>query len=101
MEKDAKRVADLLKLLSNENRLLILCALLERPMTVGELKEKVSKISAPAISQHLNKLTEAGLITFEKKAQFSIYEISDLHLYKLMALLKAEYCSSENNLNET
>ena len=37
MEEQAKRIAELLRLLANEHRLLILCALMEGPRTVGEL----------------------------------------------------------------
>ena len=35
MEEQAKKIAELLKLLANEQRLLILCALIQGPMTVG------------------------------------------------------------------
>ena len=95
MDKPASKVAALMGLLSNENRLMILCALLERPMTVGELANYVPNISAPALSQHLHKLNAAGLISFEKEAQFSRYSISDPHLHKLIALLREEYCPGE------
>ena len=45
MEKKAKKIAELLKVLANENRLMILCALIESPQSVGKLSEKVSNIS--------------------------------------------------------
>ena len=96
MEHPAKKVADLMGLLSNENRLYILCALLEHPMTVGELGQYVKQISAPALSQHLHKLKDAGLIAAEKEAQFIRYKICDPHLHKLIALLREEYCSGED-----
>ena len=37
MEEKAKKIAELLKLLANEHRLLILCALVQGPLTVGEI----------------------------------------------------------------
>lgn len=37
MEEQAKKIAELLKLLANEQRLLILCALIPGPMTVGNI----------------------------------------------------------------
>ncbi len=95
MKASAKKVAELMGQLANENRLLILCALLERPMTVGELGKYVPDISAPALSQHLHKLKDAGLVSSEKEAQFSRYQISDPRLHKLIELLRAEYCSGE------
>lgn len=100
MDKPVRKVAELMGMLANENRLLILCALLEQPMTVGELSKYVPNISAPALSQHLHKLKAAGLISFEKEAQFSRYAINDPHLHKLMALLREEYCPGENILQE-
>ena len=93
MQETAKKVAALMGQLSYENRLLILCALLEKPMTVGEIAAHVPDISAPALSQHLHKLRDAGLIAAEKSAQYSKYYISDLRIQKLMDLLRTEYCS--------
>ena len=95
MNKKAIKVAELMGLLANENRLLILCALLDKAMTVSEISKVVSDISTPALSQHLHKLTNAGLITYEKEAQYSRYKIADPRLYKLMALVQEEYCKGE------
>ena len=92
MKEHAEKVAALMGMLANENRLMILCALLEQPMTVGELGKYVPDISAPALSQHLHKLKSAGLVCAEKEAQFVRYRIGDPHLHKLMALLREEYC---------
>ena len=80
------------KALSDENRLLILCALLEKPMTVGELAGAVPGISGPALSQHLQKLRAGQLVQAQKEGQFVRYSIKDERLYALMALLKKEYC---------
>ncbi len=43
MEEQAKKIAELLKLLANEHRLLILCALIQGKLTVGKF------ISTPPI----------------------------------------------------
>ena len=93
MEEKAKQIASLLRILANEHRLLILCALLEKPMTVGELAGTVPGISGPALSQHLQKLRAGQLVQAEKQGQFVRYSIKDERLYALMALLKKEYCS--------
>ncbi len=95
MRKHAKTVAALMGQLANENRLLILCALLEGPMTVGRLAEQIPDISAPALSQHLHKLKDGGLICAEKQAQFISYSISDDRIRDLMDLLKRSYCQQE------
>ncbi len=99
MRENAKRLAKLMGLLSNENRLLILCALLDGPRTVGELAEQVPDITAPALSQHLHKLRAGGMIQAEKQAQFVRYSICDVHLRSLMDLLKREYCTESGNFS--
>lgn len=93
MREQAKNVATLLSHLANENRLLILCALLEEPMTVGELLDQVQGITGPALSQHLHRLKQAELISSEKKGQHIIYAIRDERLRELMEVLKREYCT--------
>lgn len=92
MREKAEQIAQLMTQLANENRLLILCALLEKPMTVGELAQWVPHITAPALSQHLHKLRDAGLIQSKKQGQYVTYSIMDERLYALMAVLKEQYC---------
>ena len=92
MHEHARQVASLMGHLSNENRLIILCVLLDRPMTVQEIAPYVPDISMPALSQHLHRLKDAGLVSAEKHAQFVQYAIADTRLEKLMALLREEYC---------
>lgn len=92
LERKAEAVAALMGQLANGNRLLILCALQDGPKTVGVLGKAVPGISAPAISQHLHKLRESGLIIGEKKGQFVEYRLADERLQKLLQVLKEEYC---------
>ena len=60
MEEQAKKIAELLKLLANEHRLLILCALIQGKLTVGEIHQYSPHITASALSQHLNQLKNRG-----------------------------------------
>lgn len=92
MRRSAAKVAKLMADLGNVNRLLILCALLDGPLTVNEIASQVNDISGPALSQHLNKLREDGLIQSEKEGHFIRYTIKDTRLYGLMEFLKKEYC---------
>lgn len=50
MERKAKQIAELLKVLANENRLLILCELIKEPKTVSSLGEKMPNITQSALS---------------------------------------------------
>lgn len=50
-------------------------------------------ITAPALSQHLHKLKDGGLVQAEKHGQFVTYSIKDSRLQALMAVLKEQYCA--------
>lgn len=93
MEEKAKLVAELLKVLANENRLLILCVLLEGPMTVGEIWERITPITKPALSQHLSLLKSHGILDSVKKGQNVTYFISDHRVEAVLDVLKCHYCS--------
>lgn len=88
---EARTLAVLLGLLANENRLLLLCALLDGPRTVGELAGE-APVSLPALSQHLHRLRDAGLVTSEKQGQFVRYSLLDQRLRAVLAVLRREYC---------
>ena len=72
LEEHARQVADLLRLLANENRLLLVCALLEGPKVVGELAAVVPGITRPALSQHLHR-SEERRVGKECRSRWSPY----------------------------
>ena len=88
----AKQVAELLKVLANENRLMIFCALTEKPMTVGEIAKHVSNISQSALSQHLALLKAHSILDFRKSGQNVTYSIADKRVEKIINTLKKYYC---------
>lgn len=91
-ERKAGQAASLLRLLANENRLLILCRLVASgEMPVGELAAAV-KLSQSALSQHLAKMREDGLLATRREAQTVHYRIADPTVARVLALLKAIYC---------
>lgn len=92
IEDKVREVTSLLKVMANENRLLILCELLQRPMSVTELKEKLS-ISQSGISQHLAILKSNGILDYDKKSQTIIYRIKDDRISRIMQVLKETYCN--------
>lgn len=93
MEEKAKQIAELLKVLANQNRLLILCALIEGPLTVGEIRKYTGDISQSALSQHLGLLRSCGILDYEKKGQNIQYFIQDHKVEKVLEVLKIQYCS--------
>lgn len=92
MQEGAAQAAAVLRLLSNEHRLLALCLLLEYgEMSVSELFEQLN-LGQSALSQHLAKLREAGLVTYRREAQTLYYRIHDPDVVRLIAVLKNIYC---------
>jgi DNA-binding transcriptional ArsR family regulator len=92
LERKAGQAAQLLKLLANENRLLILCRLaLARELSVNDLAEAVG-LSQSALSQHLAKMRDEGLLATRREAQAVFYRIADPKASQLLALLKSIYC---------
>lgn len=98
MEEKAKEIAQLLKVLANENRLLIFCALKKRPMHVGEIATFVPNITLSALSQHLAILRAHGLLDFKKSGQNITYFISDQRADALFDVLKEYYCPDDRNI---
>jgi|SRR6516164_412073 len=91
----AGKAARLLKLLANENRLLILCRLvIAGEMSVGDLADAV-ELSQSALSQHLAKMREDGLVATRREAQTVFYRIADPNAERLLVLLKDIYCPQE------
>ena len=92
MQQHAAEAAQLLKALGNEQRLLILCNLLERPMSVGELHQRMH-LSQSALSQHLALLREAGFVETRRDAQTIHYSLPEGPVTRVMALLEDVYCA--------
>ena len=89
---NAKEIAELLKVLANENRLLIVCFLSESPMTVSELHSRISKLTQSAISQHLAILKAHKILESNKCGLSITYSILDDRIRNVIAVLKENYC---------
>jgi DNA-binding transcriptional ArsR family regulator len=92
MRKAASHVSDFLKTLANENRLLVLCILLEGEKSVGEINEEID-LSPSALSQHLAWLRGAGLVKTRRESQTIYYQLADKRVTELLALLKKQFCN--------
>ena len=91
-EAQARDAASLLKAMSNECRLLALCYLAEEgELSVGQLGARLG-LSQSALSQHLAKLREEGLVATRKEAQTVFYRVGDPKAGQLLALLHDLFC---------
>lgn len=87
----ASEVATLLKALAHEARLMVLCQLTEGEHSVGALQTS-SGLSQSALSQHLAKLREEGLVATRRDAQTIFYRLSDPKAARILETLAAIYC---------
>jgi ArsR family transcriptional regulator, virulence genes transcriptional regulator len=92
LERNAAEVAGILRALGNERRLMILCQLVELgEATVGSLVEAAGT-SQSAVSQHLAKMRDEGLVTFRRDSQTIWYRIADPRIEDLFATLHRLFC---------
>ena len=94
LQDKAVDAANLLKSMSNESRLLILCNLAEGEKSVGELQDLV-ELSQSALSQHLAVLRRDGLVTTRRSAQSIFYSLASEPAKALMSTLYAYFCARE------
>jgi DNA-binding transcriptional ArsR family regulator len=91
LREHATEAAALLKALSNENRLMILCALAGGELSVGELNEEID-VSQSALSQQLALLRRDGLVNTRRQSQTIYYSLAPSNAVHVIELLKNLYC---------
>jgi DNA-binding transcriptional ArsR family regulator len=90
--KRASEVASILRALANERRLMIVCKLVEwGEANVTTLAEAVG-LSQSALSQHLAKMREEGIVTTRRASQTIWYRIADPRIQQLFATLHGLFC---------
>jgi ArsR family transcriptional regulator, virulence genes transcriptional regulator len=94
LEPRATEAARLLKLLANEQRLIVLCRLSHAELSVTELGEYIN-LSQSALSQHLAKLRADGLVATRRDAQTIYYRLADPITEKLIGVLCEVYGGSD------
>jgi len=76
LQSSAVQASRLMKLLASEQRLAILCSLLEDEHSVGELARN-SGLSQTTASQHLAKLRADRIVSTRRDAQTIYYKLDD------------------------
>lgn len=88
----AEAASKLLRAIANEKRLMILCSLADGELSVGALNERID-LSQSALSQHLAKLREDGLVETRRESQTIYYSLACDHTRQIIELLHRMYCS--------
>ena len=91
MEETAPKVSALMKVLSNEHRLMILCLLVEQERSVGDMARALNMRQA-ALSQQLALLRKDGLVNTRRDAQTIFYSLARDDVRALMGFLYETYC---------
>jgi DNA-binding transcriptional ArsR family regulator len=92
IQEGAAKAVAMLRAIGNEQRMLVLCLLIEHgELTVGAMLEHVP-LSQSALSQHLARMREEGLVTFRRESQTLHYRIDNPAVEKLMTTLKNMFC---------
>lgn len=93
-EESAGRAAALLRLLSNEKRLMVLCQLADGELSVGEIQSRVG-LSQSALSQHLALLRDEGVVATRRESQTIYYRVADHAAMRIIQTLAELFCPPE------
>jgi len=94
MQANAQKASALLKSLANPSRLMVLCALVTREHTVTEL-EALTGLSQSALSQHLARLRDEGIVTTRREAQRAFYRLSNPDVAAILETMHGIYCGAD------
>ena len=94
LRESAGRAASFLRLLANENRLAILCALIVGEHSVGDLAAELGT-SQPNVSQHLAKLRALELVATRRDGTTILYALRDRDAASIIAILHRRYCGGK------
>lgn len=91
MRRNANKAEAMLKQLANVNRLMILCHLVKRELTVSDIMQYVD-LSQSALSQHLAKMKAQGIVESEKRGKMVFYRIASHEVEAILSTLYLIYC---------
>ena len=92
----AGRAVAALKLLGNEDRLLLLCQLSQSECCVGDL-ESLLGIRQPTLSQQLAVLRAEGVVQTRRDGKKIFYRIADPAILEVLGVLYRLYCPEDES----
>lgn len=91
MRSAAGEATAVLRVLANEDRLLLLCQLSQGEKSVGELEELLD-IHQPTLSQQLGVLRADGLVNTRRDGKRIYYSVASPKVLALLETLYSLYC---------
>lgn len=96
MQEKVEDASTFLKKLSNPDRLMVACALVDGERSVRELEDLLS-IRQPGLSQQLAELRQAGLIAGRKQGKQVFYRLADPRVEDFVATMYRLFCEPDLN----
>ena len=94
LAENAEKACNLLKSMSNRDRLMILCMLIDTELSVSDLNKTIP-LSQSALSQHLAILRNNQLVSTRRKSQTIYYRVQGEAPIRVISLLKELFCNEE------
>jgi len=92
MQSSADDACRLMKVLSNRDRMMLLCQISQGEMCVSELEERLD-IHQPTLSQQLTVLRNEELVQTRREGKQIYYSLSNHVALEVMNILYRNYCS--------
>ncbi|CDS53368.1 Transcriptional regulator, ArsR family [Polaromonas sp. CG9_12] len=96
LRQGAAQAVAALKLLANEDRLLLLCQLSQGELCVSELEAQLG-IRQPTLSQQLGVLRAEGVVNTRRQGKNIYYSVADPAMLEIVAVLHRLYCPKETS----
>ena len=91
MKTSAGKACQMMKVLSNPDRLMLLCQLSQGEKRVGELEE-ILGIVQPTLSQQLTVLRDEELVETRREGKSIYYQVKSPKALAVIATLYEQYC---------
>jgi DNA-binding transcriptional ArsR family regulator len=91
MQASAGQACQLMKVLTNPDRLLILCQLTQQEKCVSELQDLLG-IVQPTLSQQLTVLRKEKLVATRREGKNIYYRFSSPQAFAVMEVLYSQFC---------
>ena len=96
LRSSAAQAVGVLKILANEDRLMLLCQLSQGEHCVSELEQELG-IAQPTLSQQLGVLRNEGVVATRRQGKNIYYSVADARTLEILVLLHRLYCPEGKN----
>jgi DNA-binding transcriptional ArsR family regulator len=91
LQRAAAAASSLLKVLANQDRLLLLCQMTQGEYCVSELEE-LTGVRQPTLSQQLTVLRDEAMVSTRREGKQIYYQIASTEAMAVMQVLYEQFC---------